>query len=277
MVNKYIQDAGHGGTDPGAQANGHVEKVYTLEAAAYVNKRLKELGIVSSMTRTSDASLDSVPRTNRVKSSGAQICLSHHFNAGGGDGTETIHSIHANNKLATTIAKEIAAAGVRFRRVFSRKYGSGDYYFMHRLTGNVHTIIVEYEFLDGPNNAKLKNKAFREKLYEAVVKAVCKHEGVAYKAPGANTTQTPPKTPQPTAGTFYRVVTGSFTDKANANTRVNALKRKGFDSFLEAFKKDGKNYFRVVTGSFKEKKNANARIAELKKANFDSFIDVFKK
>lgn len=190
MANEYIQDGGHGGIDGGAAFNGHVEKVYALEAAAYVNRRLNALGIKSSMTRTSDVYLDSVPRTNIIKQSRAKVCLSHHFNAGGGDGTETIHSINSNGKLATLIAKSIAAAGVNFRRVFSRKGSNGDYYYMHRMTGNVQTVIVEYEFLDGPDNAKLKDKAFREKLYEGTVKAVCEYENVTYKAP--ITTPTPP-------------------------------------------------------------------------------------
>lgn len=193
VANEYIQDGGHGGSDPGASFNGHVEKVYTLEAAAYVNRRLNELGIKSLMTRTTDVALDSVKRTNVVKQSNAKVCLSHHFNAGGGDGTETIHSINSDGKLATLIAKSIAAAGVKFRRVFSRKGTNGDFYYMHRLTGSVQTVIVEYEFLDGPNNAKLKDKAFREKLYEATVKAVCEYENVTYKADASTGTVVPPK------------------------------------------------------------------------------------
>lgn len=275
MARKYIQDAGHGGNDPGAGANGHVEKVYTLEAATYVNKRLNALGIKSSMTRTKDVTLDSTPRTNKVKNSGADVCLSHHFNAGGGDGVETIHSIFSNNKLATTIAKTIAAAGVSFRRVFSRQGANGkDYYFMHRQTGRVDTIIIEYEFVDGKNNGRIKSKSFREKLYEATVKAVCQHEGVAYKAPGSTSK---PKPTAPASGTMHRVVTGSFSEKVNASSRASALKKKGFDSFLDAFKKDGKTFYRVVTGSFKDKKNAQDRINVLKKAGFDSFIDIYKK
>lgn len=36
-------------------------------------------------------------------------------------------------------------------------------------------------------------------------------------------------------------------------------------------------YYRVVTGSFKSRKNANDRVDELKKKDFDSFIDIYKK
>lgn len=37
--------------------------------------------------------------------------------------------------------------------------------------------------------------------------------------------------------TMYRVVTGSFSNRANADKRVADLKAKGFDSFIEAYKK----------------------------------------
>jgi N-acetylmuramoyl-L-alanine amidase len=36
---------------------------------------------------------------------------------------------------------------------------------------------------------------------------------------------------------MYRVVTGSFSDKKNAEDRVKELKAKGFDSFLDAYQK----------------------------------------
>ena len=43
---RVIVDAGHGGTDPGA-VNGNIyEKDFNLQAAQYIYKRLKELGMV---------------------------------------------------------------------------------------------------------------------------------------------------------------------------------------------------------------------------------------
>jgi hypothetical protein len=37
-----IQDAGHGGKDPGASANSNIEKEYTLEAALCIHRFDKE-------------------------------------------------------------------------------------------------------------------------------------------------------------------------------------------------------------------------------------------
>lgn len=233
-VAKWIEDAGHGGSDIGGNGFGQVEKEWTLEASQYVNKRLNELGVQSFQTRTKDLTLDSVTRTNTVRNSGAKYCLSHHFNAfnGSARGVETIHSIYADDKLATKLCDAIVkASGFPKRRVFSRKGNNGDYYFMHRLTGSVQTIIIEYGFLDNKEDyAKLKSKSFRVKLYESVIKTVCEWEKVAYKP-----------VEQIDENLFYRVVTGSFNSKELAEERMKLIKdRSNLDSFLITFRKDDK-------------------------------------
>jgi hypothetical protein len=52
---------------------------------------------------------------------------------------------------------------------------------MHRRTGAVQTTIIEYEFVDGDNSEKIKDKKYREGMYECVVRAVCRQEGISYK------------------------------------------------------------------------------------------------
>lgn len=80
------------------------------------------------------------------------------------------------------------------------------------------TVIIEYEFLDGPNNAKLKDKAFREKLYETTVKAVCEYEGVRYVAPGTVASAT-------YRNEKYRLSTGTFVCKADAEIAAARLRK----------------------------------------------------
>lgn len=176
-----IQDPGHGGTDPGAVAKGNIEKVYTLEAALYVNKRLLEHAIESECTRYKDETLEESPRVAKVKKFSHGI--SHHFNAGGGSGAEFIHSIYGDGKFEHTLAEEFKAAGypLRPKPVFCKKGTNGDYYYMHRRTGSCKVSIVEYDFVDGPQSEKIKDKTYREGMYECVIKAVCRREGVTYK------------------------------------------------------------------------------------------------
>lgn len=89
MAKKVVIDAGHGGADGGSSGNGILEKEYTLKISNYIKKRLDELGIENSMTRTSDELLDQTTRPKRAQSfygnSSDVIVLSNHLNAGGGN------------------------------------------------------------------------------------------------------------------------------------------------------------------------------------------------
>lgn len=224
-----MQDAGHGGKDPGAVAKGNVEKVYTLEAAKYVDKRLGELGVSSVMTRTSDVTLEPDARTKKVKSCGAKVCLSHHFNAGGGLGAEFIHSIYVDGKFEKILKEEFEKEGYPVRRIFSRKGSHGkDYYYMHRETGKVKTTIIEYDFLDGPNANKIKDKRYRQGMYECVVRAVCRYEGVKYKENTKGST----KKKQDSKKVLHRVQVGAFSDPKNAEKLAEELKKKGYPVYV---------------------------------------------
>lgn len=84
---KIIVDAGHGGSDPGAIGNGLQEKDLNLQAAQYMYKRLRELGIPATIIRNSDETLPRDERISRVLNaygnSPDTILISNHINAGG--------------------------------------------------------------------------------------------------------------------------------------------------------------------------------------------------
>lgn len=90
---------------------------------------------------------------------------------------------------------------------------------------------------------------------------------------GKNFTYTPVSKPKEPADIMYRVVTGSFGERGNANAQIDRLKKAGFESFLLA---EGK-MFRVITGSFSDRENAEERLTALKKKGFDSFVAVYRK
>ena len=87
MAKKIVIDAGHGGTDPGASANGLLEKEYTLLISEYMEERLKAMGLEVSMTRTEDITLNPSDRTKKVKefygNGDNVLVISNHINAGG--------------------------------------------------------------------------------------------------------------------------------------------------------------------------------------------------
>lgn len=179
-----IIDPGHGGMDSGGGSNKHwLEKEAVLELSKYQYDRFKELGIDVVMTRDEDEYLNANERSKRVRESGATFCISNHVNAGGGEGAEVIHSIHSEKSFATEVFEELGRAGQKLRRVFTRTLENSsnlDYYYMHRLTGNVETIIVEYGFADNESDVKRLIKNWRS-YADAVIKGFCTHVGIEYK------------------------------------------------------------------------------------------------
>lgn len=87
QIKGVVVDAGHGGDDPGAVANGEEEKNFNLKAAQYMYKRLQELGIPSTIIRDTDESLSRNERVNRALDAFGNdpnvILISNHINAGG--------------------------------------------------------------------------------------------------------------------------------------------------------------------------------------------------
>ena len=227
-----IIDAGHGGTDPGAVAFGVQEKAWNLKMSLYQYERLKELGAKVALTRSSDVTLDSNPRSNKIKNK-YDYCISNHFNAFNGQarGIETIHSIFSDGRFAKNIAEAIRKqTGLPLRRVFTKKNNVGtDWYFMHRLTGHTETVIIEYGFLDNAmDHNYYKNKTNFYGTAEAVVEVICKELGIPYRKKGEQ------KSSQTNKGTstLYRVQTGAFSQRENALKHLEALKKAGFDAFI---------------------------------------------
>jgi N-acetylmuramoyl-L-alanine amidase len=186
MAPILIIDPGHGGIDPGGGTNQlFTEKDMALKISLYQLQRFQELDIPVAITRTDDTTLSSDQRTALVRNSGARFCISNHINAGRGRGSEVIYSIYATAALPREIADELAAEGMPNRRIFTRTHPndpSKDYYFMHRETGSVETVIVEYGFADNPLDAEKINRDWRD-LAEAVVRAFCQHARLSYRPP----------------------------------------------------------------------------------------------
>ena len=75
--------------------------------------------------------------------------------------------------------------------------------------------------------------------------------------------------PQPTpSGTLYRVQTGAYKNKANADSQLTKVKAAGFDTYM--VKAGG--LYKIQVGAFREKANADAMAAKLKAAGFDTYI-----
>ncbi len=78
-----------------------------------------------------------------------------------------------------------------------------------------------------------------------------------------------PETPSSGTGTLYKVQTGAFKQKSNAQTLEKKLKAAGFDTYVV----NTGGYYKVQVGAFGKKANAEAMLAKLKAAGYsDAFI-----
>lgn len=71
-----------------------------------------------------------------------------------------------------------------------------------------------------------------------------------------------------TSGTLYRVQTGAFSKKANADALVKKLEAAGYDTYVVQV--DG--LYKVQTGAYSKKANADAQVKKLKADGFDAFV-----
>lgn len=195
-IRKVIIDPGHGGTDSGATGNNLLEKDYNLLISKYMYDRFKELGIPVAITRDSDTTLSPTDRVNTILNkfgnSSDVILISNHVNSGGGEGAEVIYALRNKDTLAKRILENIGAAGQETRKYYQRRLPSDtskDYYFIHRNTGNLEPLIVEYGFIDNTKDVEFLKENYEE-LAEAVISAVANYIGVPYTPPEGLITNT---------------------------------------------------------------------------------------
>lgn len=195
-VRKVIIDPGHGGTDSGATGNNLLEKDYNLLISKYMYDRFKELGVPVAITRDSDTTLSPTDRVNTILNkfgnSSDVILISNHVNSGGGEGAEVIYALRNKDTLAKRILENIGAAGQTTRKYYQRRLPSDtskDYYFIHRNTGNLEPLIVEYGFIDDTKDVEFLKENYKE-LAEAVIAAVANYIGVPYTPPNGLITNT---------------------------------------------------------------------------------------
>ena len=68
--------------------------------------------------------------------------------------------------------------------------------------------------------------------------------------------------------TLYRVQTGAFSKRSNADAWAAKLKAAGFDTYIVQMG----NLYKVQVGAYSQKSNAENMMAKLKAAGYDAFI-----
>lgn len=218
VMTKVFLSAGHGGTDPGAVANGLYEKTINLNTLLACKSELERHGVKVICSRIKDENDPVTQEVKEANASDADIAVSFHINAGGGDGFEAYYHTSSvkGKKLANLCEKHIKTLGQN-----SRGLKSGDHLHFIKKT-SMTSVLVESFFLDNASDKTIGDTLSEQTAFgTAYAKAILEYFGIVYK----------PKTTS-SKSVLYRVQVGAYKDKTNAETMKKKLEKAGFKAVI---------------------------------------------
>ena len=285
MALKITIDPGHGQYDNRSPNNSkYIEGTQMWHLANQLKTALEKYGFEVVTTRpkiTDNPSLST--RGSTAGGNGSSMFLSLHSNAPGKSadgtysatptGTVVYYSMtRSDNKaLADKLGKKVAELmGHYYRGSLTRQYPGKpgvDYYGVIRAaaqSGCKCAMLIEHGFHTNVFDSNfLLVESNLQRIADAEAAIIADYFGQTKT--GGTTVEKPAV---PTSGSIYRVQTGAFGVKANADKLAAELKAKGFDTYI--VKVD--NLYKVQVGAYVVKANADAMAARLKKTGYDNFI-----
>ena len=231
MAYTIMLDAGHGGKDPGAQYEGKQEKEDNLRLTLAVGKILAANGIDVLYTRTTDVYQTPFEKAQIANQSGADLFISFHRNsspeANQYNGAEVL--IYDKKGLKYEMAENILGAlgEVGFKEL-GVKARPG--LVVLRRT-RIPALLIETGFINSDKDNKLFEEKFQE-IADAIAGAIL---GTLDEA-------------QNMEKSLYRVQTGVFRVRENADRMLYQLEDKGYPAYLLM---DGELY-KVQVGAYRK-------------------------
>ena len=223
---KVFLSAGHGGSDPGAVANGLKEKDINLQTLLACNDVLIRHGVTTVLSRSKDENDPVQEEVREANASGADIAVSFHNNACGGDGFEAYyHSSSSNGKrLAELCEKYVKQLGQNSRGVRAR-----DTLMFIRAT-TMTAVLTEGFFLDNATDKQIGDTVAEQRAFGvAYAKAILEYLGIPYKDEA-------PVFSDGESDNLYRVQLGAYREKSNALEMVAKAKKAGLDAIIKTEK-----------------------------------------
>ena len=177
-MTKVFLSAGHGGADPGAVGNGLKEKAINLTIMLACRDELKRNGFSVVCSRTTDANDPVQQEVAEANASGADVAVSFHTNAGGGDGSETYYwaSSSQGKKLAALCEKHAKTVGQNSRGI---KAGN---HLMFINSTSMTAVLCECAFIDNKKDISVVDTTAEQKaLGVAYAKAIMECFGIVPK------------------------------------------------------------------------------------------------
>lgn len=263
MPYKIMIDAGHGGADPGAVYGGRQEKDDNLRLALAVGNILSQHGVDVVYTRTDDVYQSPIEKARLANASGADYFISFHRNSSPEpnqyNGVETLVYNQSGEKL--TMAQNINSA---LEKVGFKNLGvkSRPGLVVLRRT-RMPALLIETGFINSTSDNELFDEKFDE-IAQAIAGAIL--DTLNIHSDAGTPSNDASSNPEPV---YYRVQTGSFTERPNAERMLHELHDKGYPAFLVF--DDG--HFKVQVGAFRNLSNAVQMERTLRNAGYSTWID----
>ena len=177
-----VVDPGHGGSNPGAVANGTRESDFNLAASLALQDKLRKAGAKVVMTRTADKtvapegsslSTELQKRVDFAKANQGDLFVSIHANSNPDKkiaGAMTFFSQSGSEPLA----KDIQAALVKATGANDRGVHAANFHVLRNTS--MPSVLVETGFLTNAAEAKLlRNDAYRSKIVQGIFDGVVQY------------------------------------------------------------------------------------------------------
>lgn len=237
-MSKVFLDFGHGGSDNGASSGGLVEDSMTLVTGLECKNVLEDHGVFVKTSRESDVYVGLSERAAMANYWVADYFVSIHYNAGGGDGIEVIHSkwngkgLELAKAIVNAVCKE-TGQNARPRPTYSKVGSDGKDYFAVIRETNMDAIIVECAFIDSVDRAIVDTIEEQKAMGKAIALGILNHLGISY-TPSNNVSSSNKIEPE------YYVETSYINQEAYANSIANFFNAKDIKFQL---KHDSKGVF----------------------------------
>lgn len=169
---KVFLSAGHGGSDPGAVGNGLKEKDLNLEIMAACGAYLESQGVSVVYSRTKDENDPVGEEVAEANASKADIAVSFHNNAGGGDGSETWY--YAKSDKSRYLAQLLESASTALGQNSRGVKGTTGLYFLSKTS--MIAALVETAFIDNAIDIEIIKTPDKARAFGvAYAVAICKY------------------------------------------------------------------------------------------------------
>ncbi|SDC49420.1 N-acetylmuramoyl-L-alanine amidase [Terribacillus halophilus] len=240
MVKIYV-DPGHGGSDPGAVANGIQEKNVVLAIGTSIRDilQLEYENAEVRMSRTGDTFPSLSQRTNDANAWGADFFLSIHVNAGGGTGYE--------DYIYTTLS-DSSATGVMRARIHEEVMKLNGMSDRGRKKANFHVlretampaVLTENGFIDNSADAaKMKSNSWIQDVARGHVNGLERALGLRKKSGSGSTF-------------LIRVKVASlyYYDAPDWNARAGTVSQGEVFTVVETLTVNGSTMYRLKSGNY---------------------------